>query len=298
MDETLSKQALNELAKAFKALQLETSYKAKRNAAWLKKTLMWCDEHAINLGREGDSKHYYIARDGIQKLDAKLQSMGYSALLDYQQGVAGDRLDGANVSPNEKDAKELPTEHLVLAACSDLSLCLTYQSLFQLTETPAQVQVELDIRTLDLTSYDYLIVVENRDCFSAWYQYQIPRELTNALVVYRGHESHHSKACQALKARWLEQKGTSGQVYFGDFDPHGLAIAIEATTPYQYLLLPELTWLKEHCLPTHFDEDKAYSKREIAHCCPSQWRTLLDTMYQEGVALRQQWMFVTQLKLY
>ena len=298
MDENLSKQALTELAKAFKALQLETSYKVKRNITWLNKTLTWCDEHAIILGREGDSKHYYIERDGIQKLDAKLQSIGYSALLDYQQGVGGDRLDGAKVSPNEKDAKELPTEHLVLVACSDLSLCLTYQSLFQLTETPAQIQVELDIRTIDLTSYDHLVVVENRDCFSAWHQYQIPRELTNALVVYRGHESHHSKACQVLKARWLKQKDASGQVYFGDFDPHGLAIAIDATTPYQHLLLPELSWLKENHQPVHFDADNAYSKREVVHRCPSQWRMLLDTMYQQSVALRQQWMVATQLRLY
>lgn len=298
MDENLSKQALTELTKAFKALQLETSYKVKRNAAWLRKTLAWCDEHAIKLGREGDSKHYYIERDGIRKLDAKLQSLGYSPLIELQQGVSGDRLDAAKVSPNEKDAKALPTEHLVLAACSDLSMHLSYQSSFQLVETPAQIQLELDIRTLDPAPYDYLVVVENRDCFSAWHQYQIPSELTNALVIYRGHESHHSKACQALKAHWAAQKGASGQVYFGDFDPHGLAIAIEASTPYQHLLLPQLSWLQDNHQPLHFEEDKAYSKRDMVHRCPESWRVLLDTMYQESVALRQQWMFDTQLRLY
>ncbi|MGB1296801.1 MAG: DUF7281 domain-containing protein [Psychrobium sp.] len=298
MDENLSKTALKELAKAFKVLQLETSYKAKRNAAWLKKTLAWCDEHAITLGREGDSKHFYIERAGIRKVDAKLQSLGYSSLREFQQGASGDRLDAAKVSPNEKDAKELPTEHLVLAVCSDLSMRIAYQSLFQFAEPPAQIQLELDIRTLDLAPYDYLVVVENRDCFSAWHRYQIPSELTNALVVYRGHESHHSKACQALKSRWLEHNGGKGQVYFGDFDPHGLAIAIEATTPYQHLLLPQLSWLKHNYQPLHFDEDKAYSKRDMVHRCPEPWRVLLDTMYQESVALRQQWMFDTQLRMF
>lgn len=298
MEENLSKQALTELAKAFKALQLEASYKAKRNAAWLKKTLAWCDEHAITLGREGDSKNYYIERDGIRKVDAKLQSLGYSPLREFQQGVSGDRQDAAKVSPNEKDAKQLPTEHLVLAVCSDLSMRLAYQSLFQLAESPAQIQIELDIRTLDLASYDYLVVVENRDCFSAWHQYQIPSELANALVVYRGHESHHSKACQTLKAHWFAEKGQHGQVFFGDYDPHGMGLAIDVKAPYQHVLFPDLDWLKCNHVFGHFDESKAYSKRFQHERCPENWLELLDVMYQKEIGLRQQWMFDTQLRLY
>ncbi len=297
MDELLPKAALIELEKAQRKLLAGGDVKVKSSVGWLKKSLAWCDEHGIRLGRDAGA-FFYIEHDGIGKVDAKLQAIGYSPLLHFQDGVTGDRCGATKVSPNEKDAKQLPTEHLVLTACSDLPLCLSYQSLLQLPETPTQIQMELDIRTLDLMSYDYLVVVENRDCFTAWHQYKIPCELTGALVVYRGHESHHTKACQTLKGRWLDEKGECGQVFFGDFDPHGMGLAIEATTPYQHLLLPDVNWLQVHHVSSHFDESKAYSKRNLHRRCPEQWHSLLHLMYPQQIALRQQWMFDTQLKLY
>lgn len=298
MDEKLLSGTLKELAKAYVALRLTEEVKVNGNATWLKNALFWCEEHAIRLGRSGGTKHFYIERGGIDKVDSKLRSMGYSPLSQLIEGLKGDRIHSARYSPNEKDANTSPMEYLVLSACTELSMRLSYQSLLQLDDLPAQIQLELDIRELDLSQFDYLVVIENRDCFSAWHQYLLPEELTRLLVIYRGHEKEHSKACQWLKARWNKEKGPNNQIFFGDFDPHGLAIAIDSSTPYQYLLLPSVDWLQANYVTAHFDDNNAYLTRHLLGRCPERWQSLITMMYDKQIAVRQQWMFGMPLQLY
>jgi hypothetical protein len=189
-------------------------------------------------------------------------------------------------------------QHLVLSASTDLSMRLTQQSLFKLADTPAQLNLELDIRTLDLLLFDYLVVVENRDCFNQWHRYQIPSSLSRVLVIYRGHDKYHSTGCKALKSRWFADKGNKGQVYFGDFDLDGLAIAIDSNIPYQYLLLPEMAALTMQLDPLHYDEKNAFRLRQLNQRCPPQWHSVMALLLNEKKGLRQQWMFERELVLY
>jgi hypothetical protein len=297
MDELLPKAALIELEKAQRDLLLGNDAKVKENSGWLKKTLAWCDENGINLGRRAGG-HFYIESSAISAIENRLQLLGEASLAQLVKQLSDDRVNASQASANEKLASQLPTQHLVLSACTDLSLRLSQQSLFGLTDTPVQINLELDVLTIDLSRFDYLIVIENRDCFNAWHRYQIPSLLLRSLVIYRGHEKQHSKGCMTLKSRWFDEKGSHGQVYFGDFDIDGLAIAIDSKVAYQHLLLPTLDKLTSALKSLHFADDNAYRQRDLINRCPVEWQPLLDLLLTQQAGLRQQWMFDDELGIY
>lgn len=297
MDELLSKAALTELEKAQRQLLLGSEVKVKSSSSWLRKSLAWCDECGIKLGRDAGN-FFYIEQQGIDAIEQRLSLLKQGSLREHVDVLAGARDEVTSVTSDEKLATKLPTEHLMLSACVDLSLRLSHQLFFNFAETPPQVNIELDIHTIDLSRYDYLIVVENRDSFNQWHQYKISLDITRPLVVYRGHDKYHSKACSALKSRWLQEKGAVGQVYFGDFDVHGVGIAVDAQVAYQHLLLPEIKWLKQHLIHLHYRQSQTYDERFISQRCPIAWQSILNLIFDSQAALRQQWMFNTRLELH
>ena len=297
MDDLLTTQTITELEKVRGKLFTNSEVRVNAKTAWFKQLLAWCSEREIQLGRGSDT-HYFINDVGITAIDQWYDTHNKGSLTQINQLPSGDRIAMSRVSSNEKAAKELPTEHLVLIASTDLDLRLSQQSLFGLPETPAQINQELDINNIDLSLFDYLIVVENRDCFNAWHNYQIQSCITRPLVVYRGHEQTHSKGCVELKSRWLKEKGKVGQVYCGDFDIDGLAIAINSNVSYQHLLLPTFEVLSGQLIPAHFDDNNAYHKRDLINRCPQQWQLLLNLLLTQQAGLRQQWMFDDELFLY
>ncbi|WP_435276063.1 hypothetical protein ACMAZF_03315 [Psychrobium sp. nBUS_13] len=297
MDELLHKAALIELEKAQRKLLAGGDVKVKSSVSWLKKSLAWCDEYGIRLGREA-GVFFYIEQQGIDAVEQRLSLLKQGTLKAHADVLPGTRDATISVTSNEKLAAKLPTEHLVLSACLDLPLRLSHQSCFNFTETPPQINIELDIHTIDLSRYDYLIVVENRDSFNQWHRYKVSLDITRPLVVYRGHDKYHSKACAGLKSRWLQEKGAAGQVYFGDFDVHGIGIAVDAKVAYQHLLLPEIQWLKQHLIQLHYRQSQTYDERFFSQRCPIAWQSILSLIFDSQAALRQQWMFNTPLELH
>ena len=298
MDDLLGSEAIQELVKVQQQLLLAPHVKVSASARWLKKTLAWCNEHEIHLGRAVTDKVYYIERSGIVAIERWYANNNQGSLTEILQKLDSDRSDMAKMSSDEKLASPLPTQHLVLTACTDLSARLSQQSLFGLTDTPSQVNVELDVKTIDLSTFDYLVVIENRDSFNESHRYQMPATLLNALIIYRGHEKMHSKGAMTLKSRWLKEKGEHGQVYFGDFDLDGLAIPIDSEVDYQHLLFPSLTALSAQLTPFHYDDKNDYRLRNLTHRCPLKWQPLLTLLLTEQKGLRQQWIFEDELTLF
>jgi len=297
MDDLLPKAALIALDKAKNKLGLGKPVKVRASSSWLKKTSVWCSEHEIILGH-GDSEYFYISNDGIIAIEQRYRQLDQGTLHQHANVIDNNRVNSSKVTDNEKLAKILPTENLVLTANSDFNFRQLQQSLCGLIKVPLQVNHELDVSIIDFSLFDYLIVVENRDCFNEWYKYQIESSITRPLIVYRGHEKSHSKGCIALKSRWLVEKGNTGQVYFGDFDIDGLAIAVDSKIPYQHLLFPSLNYLNEHLRTFQFDADNAYRLRELISRCPHQWQLLLDLLLTQQAGLRQQKMFEIELTLH
>jgi hypothetical protein len=297
METLLDTKIIIELNKASKKLLIGDTVKLKASATWLKKTIAWCDEQHIILGNRCGSD-FYIQKSGVESIENWLKQNNQGSLAQLAKCQTGNRQQVAVYSSNEKIAKISPSEFMVLSACTDVRLCKDSQLIYGLTEIPPQINIEIDIRYLDLSLFNYLIVIENLDSFNDWHQYILNKKLSNALIVYRGDKKGHSKACQALKKRWLDEKGYYGQIFFGDFDVAGLAIAIDSKVAYQQVLLPELSYIKKHLDTLQYKDNYAYSRRNLFNECPEKWQFLLKILLENKASLRQQNMFNTPLILY
>jgi len=292
--ELLSASAVIELAKVQQSLLLEPRVSVKKSP-WLKATQRWCEEHEIELG-DNESRQFWITRSGIAAIERWLSLHQQGSLQQQVRSRQGQRDEVS--SSNEKIAQISPMEHQVLCANCDLGQRLNQQQFFSLTETPPQINVELDYSVIELEHYDYLVVIENRDSFNDWFRY-LPQTigLSRALVIYRGHDKAHSKGCKGLKSLWKEAKGEQGLVYFGDADIAGLGIAMAGETPYQHLLLPSLSDLNARLDALQANPHYDYSQRNLENQLLKRWLPLYKVLNQQA-ALRQQNMFDIPLELY
>jgi len=291
-----SAKVITELIKIKSKLVLSEQVVVNGRAAWLVKLLAWCNEHEISLGQSVAGQQFAVTRQGLARLEKSLAIHHHTSLAQLALDCRGERKQVR--SSDEKIAREKPLQYRVLIACTDLSIRLSHQQCYGLLDTPSQIEHEMDIRQLDVDQYDYLVVIENRDSFNDWHKYQpFASQIKSPLVIYRGHEKHHSKGCEALKERWSGEKGQQGLVYFGDADIAGLGIAAASATPYQHLLLPEITQLTalldNQLANPSFDHSRGAMREKL----PLSWRPLFELITQQG-ALRQQKMFNVPLVLY
>ncbi|AMH15899.1 DUF2220 family protein [Citrobacter sp. Cy234] len=136
------------------------------------------------------------------------------------------RIESAQLSDQEiKTAGIRPQQHRVLFRLN--------QPLVNELGMTVEV-VDTDWRNITLTQFDALIVVENQDCFYylALFDYSLC-DFRSPLIIYRGDRTY-SKGAVALKHCWL--KTGKAMIYFGDFDPKGVSIAMNEG--YHSMLLP------------------------------------------------------------
>lgn len=136
------------------------------------------------------------------------------------------RIESAQLSDQEiKTAGVRPQQHRVLLRLN--------QPLVNELGMAIEV-VDTDWRNITLTQFDVLIVVENQDCFYHLALFDYSRcDFHSPLIIYRGDRAY-SKGAVALKHCWLKTGKTA--IYFGDFDPKGISIAMNEG--YQLMLLP------------------------------------------------------------
>ncbi|MFL7815176.1 Wadjet anti-phage system protein JetD domain-containing protein [Raoultella ornithinolytica] len=136
------------------------------------------------------------------------------------------RIESAQLSDQEiKTAGIRPQQHRVLLRLN--------QPLVNALGMAVEV-VDTDWRNIALTQFDVLIVVENQDCFYHLALFDYSKcNFHSPLIIYRGDRAY-SKGAVALKRCWLK-KGKAA-IYFGDFDPKGVSIAMNEG--YHSMLLP------------------------------------------------------------
>ncbi len=152
------------------------------------------------------------------------------------------RIESAQLSDQEiKAAGIRPQQHRVL-------LHLNQPLVSELGMTIKVV--DTDWRNIALTQFDVLIVVENQDCFYhlALFDYS-QCDFHSPLIIYRGDRAY-SKGAVALKRYWLKTGKTA--IYFGDFDPKGVSIAMNEG--YHCMLLPSPDAVLKKSSPVMFPD--------------------------------------------
>lgn len=195
------------------------------------------------------------------------------------------RIESAQLSDQEiKAAGIRPQQHRVL-------LHLNQPLVSELGMTIKVV--DTDWRNIALTQFDVLIVVENQDCFYhlALFDYS-QCDFHSPLIIYRGDRAY-SKGAVALKRYWLKTGKTA--IYFGDFDPKGVSIAMNEG--YHCMLLPSPDAVLKKSSPVMFPDVQLKFLPELLkdeiHCHFRDYLLVLE----KHQALRQQKMQGEILKM-
>jgi hypothetical protein len=290
MANDLSLRAKQLLATQHRKLLLDDAAVANASGI-LDEILTWCDDLEFQPGKWlKPNKMYRFDREYVAQINQTLLDEGYASIFDdFSQDT---HRSAAQRNPNEKQGQLKPTHHLILAAVTEAKILDVVGQFFYLSE---QINIELDVTQLKLDDFDSLVIVENRDSFNDWFEYQPYTNLSKPLVIYRG-DKHHSTACKILLEIWINTQNNKPTIYFGDFDLAGLRIAISGG--YSHLLLPEYKWLAEKLIKQHNPDVQQKYFARLEQDCPESWKHLLSLMSDSRTGLRQQKMYQTSLKIY
>jgi len=259
----------------------------------VKHIIEWCEHEHIKPGKWIVSgKRYRFTRSGIDKIrDAYFVAMQEDIFDDF---VEDNHQSAAAKSTDEKQGKIKPTHHLILAALNKNPCFDAFQHQFYPCQ---QINVELDLGALDFSAFDSLVIIENRDSFNDWHQFQtqVSSNLGQVLAIYRG-DSHYSVAATKLRKIWRDSRPDCPVIYFGDFDLAGLRLAVSGECTH--LLLPELHWLQQNLISQHYPAEQEKFLSRLEQECPEVWRPLLQVMSDNRAGLRQQKMYQTPLSIY
>ena len=264
--------------RAQKARKMETLSRQKlKFGTVLQEVVEFSQNHGIQVGRPLNGGYYEFNPAAITEIQA---------FCDFTQDFASlNRAQAAQLTGNEKVAGESPMDYRVMVAVPHSPMLKPYQS--------PQLNIEVDIRLLDLSAYSHLVVVENRDSFNDWWKFQVTDILENPLVVYRGH-TEEGRWLKHLRQQWAEQHDCVNTVYFGDFDLPGMRFAMD----YHAYLLPAESCLQHRLNSAHFSAEHESYAQGLQADCPDGWRSLLSLMLSQRKALRQQLMYDVELVLY
>ncbi|MFT6776179.1 MAG: hypothetical protein ACJAV1_000089 [Paraglaciecola sp.] len=292
MADDLSLKAKRLLAAQYNKILLDESAVANASDAMIE-VLRWCNNLEFKPGKwVKPKKTYRFDREYITQINQTLLDEKYASIFDdFSQDT---HRSAAQRNPYEKQGQLKPTQHLVLAAITGSPALDAINQRFYVSQ---QVNIELDVTQLQLKLdvFECLVVVENRDSFNDWFEYQSYTYLSNALVIYRG-DKHHSTACKSLLKSWLNTQGNKPAIYFGDGDLAGLRIATSAD--YSHLLLPEFNWFEKNIIKQHYPDNQQKYLAKLHLDCPQGWKHLLILISDSRAGLRQQKMYQTSLKSY
>lgn len=222
--EPLSYNALVWLKKLDHRLKAKYSEKKNTDGKIVTQVLRWCTALDLIPANSLLLPEFIFTAALLNKISDTQQRLKQASFRDDLS--LKNRIESAQLSDQEiKTAGIRPQQHRVLLRLN--------QPLVNELGMTIEV-VDTDWRNITLMQFDVLIVVENQDCFYHLALFDYSRcDFSSPLIIYRGDRAY-SKGAVALKRCWLKTGKTA--IYFGDFDPKGVSIAMNEG--YHYMLLP------------------------------------------------------------
>ncbi len=222
--EALSYNALVWLKKLDRRLKAKNNEKRNTNGKTVIQILRWCTALDLIPANSLLLPDFIFTMALLNKISGTQQRLKQANFRDDLSIKS--RIESAQLSDQEiKTAGIRPQQHRVLLRLN--------QPLVNALGMAIEV-VDTEWRNITLAQFDVLIVVENQDCFYhlALFDYS-QCDFHSPLIIYRGDRTY-SKGAVALKHCWL--KTGKAAIYFGDFDPKGVSIAMNEG--YHSMLLP------------------------------------------------------------
>ena len=195
-----------------------------------KLTPLWQRLHnEYGIGRIS-GKNLKLSKEDCQRVREITRPTGHDVMFPLP---TGSRLEISKYSGNEKPLSEAPgRHHLLLNSATGLLRLNDIQIPLSLGSS-----YRCDWRELDLETVTSVIVVENLQAFDYIQQAQLPDELKNAWVLYRGHNESAKAVIDLLNAL----PKNCQIIGFTDYDPAGFKILLTGIPGITHCLLPELS---------------------------------------------------------
>ncbi|MFG1487808.1 hypothetical protein ABMA58_00990 [Oceanospirillum sp. HFRX-1_2] len=244
----------------------------KPNFATLRTLIKWCVDQDLCSGNSLQAYKFTINKALLDAIDQRQRLLGQHSFRDDLSDKT--RIQQAQQSDQEDKQQGLkPRENRVLVYLPKPLPC----------ELTGQIQVvDLDVTALDLSRFSRLIAVENLDCFYELADFCLSLQADD-LIVYRG-DTLYARGVKKLRQAWQAlhpDDQTHPMVYFGDFDPAGVKIAI--SEGYRQLLLPPDAELEEHARPLMNPE-----KQDASNGTLQTYRPQLNPVLQELLPILKQ----------
>lgn len=281
--ESLSYNALVWLKKLDHRLKAKYSEKKNISGKIVTQVLRWCTELDLIPANSLLLPEFLFTVALLNKISDTQQRLKQANFRDDLSLKS--RIESAQLSDQEiKTAGVRPQQHRVL-------LRLNQPLVNELGMTIEAV--DMDWRKITLMQFDVLIVVENQDCFYQLALFNYSQcDFLSPLIIYRGDRAY-SKGAVALKHCWL--KTGKAAIYFGDFDPKGVSIAMNEG--YHFMLLPSPDTVIKKSSPVMFPDEQLKFLPELLrgkiHCHFRDYLLVLE----KHQALRQQKMQGEILKM-
>ncbi|HED1245398.1 TPA: hypothetical protein R4S04_003288 [Enterobacter bugandensis] len=281
--ESLSYNALVWLKKLDHRLKAKHSEKKNTSGKIVTQVLRWCTELDLIPTNSLLLPEFLFTVALLNKISDTQQRLKQANFRDDLSLKS--RIESAQLSDQEiKTAGVRPQQHRVL-------LRLNQPLVNELGMTIEAV--DTDWRKITLMQFDVLIVVENQDCFYQLALFDYSQcDFRSPLIIYRGDRAY-SKGAVALKHCWL--KTGKAAIYFGDFDPKGVSIAMNEG--YHFMLLPSPDTVIKKSSPVMFPDEQLKFLPELLrgkiHCHFRDYLMVLE----KHQALRQQKMQGEILKM-
>lgn len=240
--ESLSYNALAWLKKLDHRLKAKYSEKKNTSGKIVTQVLRWCTELDLIPANSLLLPEFLFTVALLNKISDTQQRLKQANFRDDLSLKS--RIESAQLSDQEiKTAGVRPQQHRVL-------LRLNQPLVNELGMTIEAV--DTDWRKITLMQFDVLIVVENQDCFYQLALFDYSQcDFRSPLIIYRGDRAY-SKGAVALKHCWL--KTGKAAIYFGDFDPKGVSIAMNEG--YHFMLLPSPDTVIKKSSPVMFPDEQ------------------------------------------
>ncbi|CAG8999670.1 MAG: hypothetical protein CENE_01649 [Candidatus Celerinatantimonas neptuna] len=230
LSKPLSANALHWLNKLDKSLNSKGVESKKTHLKTVRQVLNWCLEQSLVADNVLELPQFTFTKALLDQIDQAQRQLRHTRFRDDATGKTRTDAMAGDPQTEYKSRGDTPREHRVLIRLSEPVEILGQPTRF----------IDKDWRELPLERFTTLLAVENLDVFYQLEAYQWPFEDPGTLVFYRG-DAMYGKGGSAFEKAW-NQTGKPA-MYFGDFDPAGVRIAINGG--YQSMILPDLVTLKQ-----------------------------------------------------
>ncbi|MDX7998956.1 hypothetical protein FE394_07040 [Xenorhabdus sp. Reich] len=275
--------ALTWLKMLEKRLFSKGNEKKKTNSKIVRQVLVWCLEQDLIPANSLNLPEFTFTKELLNAIATTQQKLNQTHFRCELQTKS--RIESALLSDQEiKTAGIRPRQQRVLIHLTS--------PVFNDQNMKIQVS-DTNWQDIPLSQFDVLIVVENSDCF--YYLDLFKFSLHNfhsPLIVYRG-DKIYGQATTKLKDKWLEMNKPA--IYFGDFDPKGVSIAMHEG--YEAMLLPSLDVVRKTASVAMFpDNQLKFLKKIEDKNINSFFEPYLKVLFEQK-ALRQQKMQCRSLQI-